>query len=108
MDTTSSLNQQHSASAGKCKMINKKITRNDIKKITYTARFDRLLNCMQSNNDGCVDEKTFVDIATLRNVLYWDIVEYIEKREYGTTIKDREKKMVIPKGNEMPFIKKVV
>jgi hypothetical protein len=67
-----------------------------IKNIVENAKFDRLLNTLQIDEHGCVDYKKYVSIKSLRNLLFWDIYEYLTGTEWkGTkTVEERQKKMV--------------
>lgn len=64
-----------------------------VRSIVDNAQFSRLLNILQDDGKGCVDIGKYVDIKTLRNILYWDLYEYLTKREWGGTIKERMEAM---------------
>jgi len=70
--------------------------------IANNAQFGRLLNRLQDDGKGNVDISKYVNIETLRNSMYWDLYEYLMKKEWGTTIDDRIKARIAKdeKGKE--------
>jgi hypothetical protein len=77
------------------------------KDIADNAQWNRLLNTMQCDKEGCVDYNIFVDIGQLKTMLFWDIFEYLTNSEWGTTIEERLKKFKDnPSNNVQSEVKK--
>jgi hypothetical protein len=60
-----------------------------VKEMVNSARWCRLLNVLQDNGAGCVDYHKPVNMSEIRTVIFWDIMEYLKRDEYGTKITDR-------------------
>jgi hypothetical protein len=60
-----------------------------VRDITKNAQFTRLFNTLQCDENGCVDYSKPVDFNGFRNMLFWDIVEYMTDSEWGETFKER-------------------
>ena len=69
---------------------------NFVRGIVVHAQFSRLLNLLQDNGDRYVDKTKYVNIEGLRNLLYWDLFEYLTNQEWGDSIEDRLKEMKKP------------
>jgi len=60
-----------------------------VKDITKNAQFTRLFNTLQCDENSCVDYSKPIDFNGFRNMLFWDIVEYLTDSEWGETFKER-------------------
>lgn len=66
-------------------------TKRMVKDIVENATFSRVFNHLQTDASGCVDESIYFDWSTWKTILFWDISEYLEGKEWNSSEPQKER-----------------